>query len=261
LAEFEAVEDELDVALTSSTRVRQRVRAQTGSSASDVIELCRLLRTAYLEAVNVHTEDVERVAGLRGYADVTYAERLGPSVPYDEWVRLVEANVRRAQESGHREALQKHGEWHAHEVAPRNAALLVLYRSLFFFLCAHQDELYRVLFELETGARASVRSSMGDANRNERDPVGALLRREAPDYLSWFTRWRDLRNEFKYGQQVSLAGPRSDPGLRVGTFTEEGGVVSDLSTPAIRLRGVTEALVESAAIARLAVRITRPKAQ
>lgn len=124
-----------------------------------------------------------------------------------------------------------------------SAKLQNLYKSMFFFLRAYHDTLYRAIREMQ-GQRAGKYGSMSKA-LNEANSVRFLLDERLPEFIGWFADWRDKRNLIKEGVNFSIAGPQTNPGI---TFTRvdprTGGITVDVSQ-GIRLAEITEALVRT----------------
>jgi hypothetical protein len=87
--------------------------------------------------------------------------------------------------------------------------LRVAWKSWFFFVSAFCDQAYRVVLsrlQQQVATRGGHMSSIEKAA----NPVGDLLRREAPEVVVWFETFRRRRNEVKEGVMFSfkaLDGP------------------------------------------------------
>ncbi len=123
---------------------------------------------------------------------------------------------------------------------------------------SHQDALYGALLSLlDQGSGPGARMSSASRDGN---PVGKVLREEQPEYLPWFERWRELRNQVKFGVGLASLGPSSNPGVSFTHQTREGGLVIDLDPGnAVRLSHAAEALRMTKAGLSVAVRMGERK--
>jgi hypothetical protein len=96
------------------------------------------------------------------------------------------------------------------------------FKSLLFAVRAHQDVMYVLLLLLR--GQKPTGGSMDAAAKNPRNPVAELLSATIPDYLAWFSRWRDLRNSVKRGASFGIVGPTYDLGISINAFTDAGGL-------------------------------------
>jgi len=126
-----------------------------------------------------------------------------------------------------------------------SARLLVGFKSFFFVARAFQDHSYRVLLEL-LGHKSSSHSSMSRVLSNPDNPVARLIQDKAPEYLMWFSKFRDQRNLIKEGTGSGLLGPDENLGVTFTQFTEDGGLVIDFAARnAVRMSDLKEALTMS----------------
>ena len=125
------------------------------------------------------------------------------------------------------------------------------FKALLFAVRAHQDVMYVMLLCLR-GQKATG-GSMDSAANNPVNPVAELLSATFPDYLAWFSRWRDLRNRVKKGASFGIVGPTYDLGISVNDFMEGGGLhVSFDEDSIVRMGDAIAAVHASRRITQLA---------
>lgn len=224
--------DALGVGLATSWRVGHRTRHQLGALAFD-IDACRaLLHDLYVEARRLSIEDTRRMN------DVFATQQVG-QVDLDALVAAIGDPLH----SPHREAFRR---------------LQVAIKTLYMFVRAYHDVLFKVLMELD-GQRARNPPSMASAFKDERPktnhPVGKMLTSAYPEYAAWFFAWRKQRNTIKEGVGLGAAGPEHDLGITfVHVDPGTGGIVVDLSgRETVRMSDLAAALDASARLTTLAL--------
>jgi hypothetical protein len=132
------------------------------------------------------------------------------------------------------------------------------YKTVFYFVRAYQDTLYRMVLNLQK--QPWGKQSMSRALRPD-NPVGKLLGERLPEYLPWFEDWRDKRNKIKDGVTAGWAGPQTDPGLVfVEVIVTPGTYATRLDArTAIRLSDVAAAIEMSAQLTGLVHRLVKER--
>jgi hypothetical protein len=202
-----------------------RVRAPIGDLAADVSEACRyILRPAVLETLGEWTRDSARLS--RAWQPIQEALAAGVDLPGEEWARI-------SEEQSERERLLEV----TRGVPPSSGGsypassrrLRVAFKSVYFFVRAYQDALYRAALFVVDGEVAGGGARMARALRPD-SSVGAYLQSAAPGYLTWFAEWRDQRNRVKDGVNFSTFIQGNDLGISFSTYTSEGGISTDASS-------------------------------
>lgn len=123
--------------------------------------------------------------------------------------------------------------------------LLASYKAWFYFTRIYQDLLYGAI----SRSIAGVSGRRMNAVLNEQNPVRLLLDVLVPDYVPWFSNFRDERNALKDG---TAAHTRGGEGPTIPVDYGLGFTGKDDRTHVIRLRDLTRALEMSAAVALVA---------
>lgn len=222
VAEFNAARASMDK-LAGHVRLSHPVRIRASESAADVSTMCPIFGEAHEQAVEASLGQDLLAQGL-----------MSTPFPSEEWLRLTEA--------------------HAHAGREELDRLRVAYKSMYFFVRAFQDAMYRLIWETATGQRSGRDSPMTKASGNPNNEVRKLIDASLPDYFDWFFKWRDERNEIKRGVGFAFAGPSEDLGVTFNRVITSGDLIVDCSGAAtVRIGDVTMALTKSAELITFAV--------
>lgn len=144
-------------------------------------------------AVKGSTEDIfGLVPILIGTHEKCYSVSKGQ---YEEIIKNLPPNGKPSKINSALEEIKKH------EKQRREFASC--YKAMFFFLRAFQDVLVRILFELN-GKQSGQKTSMSNLlNPTNNSSLRSDLDRELPDYPRWFKEFRKIRNDMKYGLDIS----------------------------------------------------------
>lgn len=127
--------------------------------------------------------------------------------------------------------------------------LATVYKALFYFVRAYQDTLYGTLLVLDgesVGPFTSMQSCVGKKENEYRNKINLAI----PEYIDWFSRWREKRNRIKLGVSCSLAKPANQLGVIFNIVKgKENAIVSDLKS-VVTLQDVVEAIEMSYTLAR-----------
>lgn len=135
-------------------------------------------------------------------------------------------------------------------------------KAMFFFVRAFQDVLVGILFELKgknAGRSTSMSKLLKPKNRNTlRHDLESTL----PDYVSWFYRFKEIRDKMKYGINVSHGFETGSNGLHVFVHTgnvyesESGSVIDDIDQK-LSLQDVLDSLKMSKILIQYIIRNNR----
>jgi hypothetical protein len=251
----------------SDKAVGFRVRAQAGETAVDVLSFCSIFKEIHVRAIKDLTEEARMLDIHYPIAEVKrHFEQMEPL-----FEQLKKLQTGAHQSPGDLAKLQE-----LHSLLPQlplppwmsteeeakkhfermtSSSLQVVYKALFYFIRAYQDPLYKFILELE-GQRAGIKSSMNDIQRDKEfkpnNLVADILRDSYAEYLSWFLKWRDMRNKIKYGNGFSTVGPQSNPGIAFNDIDDtQRGIESGITV--VRISDVTEALAACSRLTAIAL--------
>jgi hypothetical protein len=121
---------------------------------------------------------------------------------------------------------------HSEKVARLESSLAALIRSFMFLLRAAQDCIYRIMLDHAAGEIAGEDSSISKKidetsltfNGATSSATGRVLNQHIPEYPTWFTEMRNLRNCLKRGtnfciESIHVLGPSHD---KIGISFSEG---------------------------------------
>lgn len=238
-------------------KVRFGTRHRFGSSGLSVVAFCGIFAQVHREAVLASVQSTTLVSQLVSPMLPVWFSQL----PFETNQQLPTAEELRESAKAQARIMEEFQAgtgktWHqvtTESVELKHlplASLHACYVSFFFLMRAFQDRAYCVLLELQ-GARAGRYSSMADAldkskrHASDENPVGRFLAEACPEYLDWFSRFRDMRNDLKEGVPTSTCGPDEDLGMVINLLDEKNqGIVSDLRR-GYRLGDAAEALERS----------------
>ena len=127
--------------------------------------------------------------------------------------------------------------------------LATVYKALFYFVRAYQDTLYGTLLVLDghsAGSFTSMQSCMGKKENKYRNKISLAI----PEYIDWFSRWREKRNRIKSGVSCSLAKPANQLGVIFNIVKgKENAIVSDLKS-VVTLKDAVESIKMSYKLAK-----------
>jgi len=127
--------------------------------------------------------------------------------------------------------------------------LATVYKALFYFVRAYQDTLYGTLLVLDgqsVGPFTSMQSCVGKKENKYRNKINLAI----PEYIDWFSRWREKRNRIKSGVSCSLAKPANQLGVIFNIVKgKENAIVSDLKS-VVTLKDAVEAIKMSYKLAK-----------
>lgn len=106
----------------------------------------------------------------------------------------------------------------SHEQWPELDDLRVVWKAWFLFVRALCDNVYRLLLADVESCPAPLGGSMGTAASNKANSVALILAEDVPEFLPWFTTFRDRRNAVKRGVNFTCTALQA-PGISI-TFNE-----------------------------------------
>ncbi|WP_027148315.1 hypothetical protein [Methylobacter tundripaludum] len=106
--------------------------------------------------------------------------------------------------------------------AEATSELKAVYKAYFIFIRAFHDACYGVLLNTN-GATPGAYSSMRKAIDKKVEPIYSKII-TIPDYVDWFTDFKNKRDTIKIGVNFSLCGPQWDVGVGFNKITAEGGI-------------------------------------
>ena len=127
--------------------------------------------------------------------------------------------------------------------------LATVYKALLYFVRAYQDTLYGTLLVLDgqsVGPFTSMQSCMGKKENKYRNKISLAI----PEYIDWFSRWREKRNRIKSGVSCSFARPANQLGVIFNIVEgKKNAIVSDLKS-VVTLKDAVEAIEMSYRLAK-----------
>lgn len=226
--------------LTKDPRVKFRTRSRLGASVASITAFSTLF-------AGIHTEAVMAAVQSTAIASQIPSARL-PEPPMNEQQFLEWAEEQKKLYDEFEKANGK--AWHealkeSFEVTSIPfASLHACYQAIFYMVRAAQDIICCVMLELldKTSGQYSSMADALDKGGNPKNEVGTFLKSKLPEYLPWFTSFRDMRNKLKMGIPTSTSGPETDLGININYLDEKaGGVVCDV-TRGFRLGDAADAI-------------------
>jgi hypothetical protein len=172
VAIFEERRLELDQVLTVTNSVKAYTRYQTGCSGYDIVALHPLFSEIQLRAI---------ISGHQQSALAVTQLARSPLTDPDGFHATMQ--LHRDLGIGVKQSLGS------------------VYKCMFFFIRALQDNYCRVILEHHPKKGQTLRpiESMEKRLNENNNAVSALIRSQLPDYIPWFYMWRDMRNKVKEG--------------------------------------------------------------
>ena len=213
---------ELDAAALNSGRVRVPVRMKLMALSRDVHSAVVLLERSCRRAIELQETYESKFAIPATVAQEMWRKGESPSREYLDMVRVTAESWLQAG---------------------------LCFKTVLYIMRAYQDALYGAL---NVGLHQQASGSMGSALRSG-NRVGDLLRQSLPTFLPGFERWRNFRNDMKFGLNLSVYAEDGEAWVTPNVYAEDGSCTVDYQRgPSIYSRDIVEALETAAAAARLA---------
>jgi hypothetical protein len=250
VGEFRASADVLDAALSAIFTGNQVLRSRVSLLARDVYSFGPVLGRAHRAAWEV-------TCGRYNEAMTTLAQHPGANATKSEIDGFVASVIRRGHETRERDLSRLDAAVAGTDTWSQLGACV---KSMAFFVRAYQDVVAGAMIRaLKPGVRHRSRSSMATVLNDPNHDVTVLVTTELPAYKDWFFRWRDIRNDIKFGAAVQVTNYSAEVMVvRASVITDidpRGGAVNMTSSRDVSLPVITEAISMSAAISRLAAAV------